>query len=46
MILRLDHADLDCPEKSFSDLLSGAIFEMPPGVPDDDERTWFATLNP
>jgi len=34
--------DLDCPEKSFSDLLSGAIFEMPPGVPDEDERLWMS----
>jgi len=34
--------DLDVPENSFSDLLSGYIFGMPPGVPDEEERLFLA----
>ena len=34
--------DLDVPENSFSDLCSGYIFGMPPGVPDEEERLFLA----
>jgi len=34
--------DLDDPQRSFSDLLSGAIFHMPPGVPNDQEKLFLA----
>jgi len=33
---------LDNPGRSFSDLLSGAIYEMPDHVPDSEERVFLA----